>query len=86
MQHNKPLKIRNGLSEVFVDPVPKITLVRSLKINIVRRRKMQAAPKMITYMYKVVCFFFRTRKLSFRIAALNKLVYLIAWQYCNRKW
>ena len=78
MQHNKPLKIRNGLSEVFVDPVPKITLVKSLKINIVRRRKMQAAPKMITYMYKVVCFFFPTRKLSFRIAALNKLVYLIA--------
>ena len=50
-----------------VDPMPKITLVRSLKINIERRRKMQAAPKMITYLYKVVCFFFPTRKLSFRI-------------------
>ena len=41
------LKVRNVLSEVFVDPMPKITLVRSLKINIGRRRKMQAAPKMI---------------------------------------
>ena len=51
------LKVRNVLSEVFVDPMPKITLVRSLKINIGRRRKMQAAPKMITYLYKVVCFF-----------------------------
>ena len=29
----------------------------NLKINIGRRRKMQAAPKMITYLYKVVCFF-----------------------------
>ena len=38
--------------------MPKITLVRSLKINIGRRKKMQAAPKMITYLYKVVCFFF----------------------------
>ena len=55
MQHNKPF--RNVLSEVFVDPMPKITLVRFLKINIGRRRKMQAAPKMITYLYKVVCFF-----------------------------
>ena len=69
-------------SEVFVDPVPKITLVRSLKINIERRRKMQAAPKMITYLYKVVCFFFLQgnfhpvfRDLYF--AALNKLVYLM---------
>ena len=61
------LKVRNVLSEVFVDPMPKKTLVRSLKINIGRRRKMQAAPKMITYLYKVVCFFFATRKLSFRI-------------------
>ena len=51
------LKVRNVLSEVFVDPMPKITLVRSLKINIWRRRKMQAAPKMITYLYKVVYFF-----------------------------
>ena len=51
------LKVRNVLSEVFVDPMPKITLVRSLKINIGRRRKMQAAPKMIKYLYKVVCFF-----------------------------
>ena len=51
------LKAWNGLSEVFVDPMPKITLVRSLKINIGRRRKMQAAPKMITYLYKVLCFF-----------------------------
>ena len=51
------LKARNGLSEIFDDPMPKILLVRSLKINIVRRRKMQAAPKMITYLYKVVCFF-----------------------------
>ena len=41
------LKVWNVLSEVFVDPRPKITLVRSLKINIGRRRKMQAAPKMI---------------------------------------
>ena len=49
-----------------VDPMPKITLVRSLMINIERRRKMKAAPKMITYLYKVV-FFFPTRKLSFRI-------------------
>ena len=57
------LKVRNVLSEVFVDPMPKITLVRSLKINIGRRRKMQAAPKMITYLYKVL----PTRKLSFRI-------------------
>ena len=61
------LKVRNVLSEVFVDPVLKITLVRSLTRNIGRRRKMQAAPKMITYLYKVVCFFFATRKLSFRI-------------------
>ena len=64
------LKVRNVISEVFrvfVDPLPKITLVRSLKINIGRRRKMQAATKMITYLYKVVCFFFPTRKLSFRI-------------------
>ena len=60
------LKVRNVLSEVFVDPMPKITLVRSLKINIWRRRKMQAAPKTITYLYKVVCFL-PTRKLSFRI-------------------
>ena len=60
------LKVRNVLSEVFVDPMPKITLVRSLKINIGRRRKMQAAPKMITYLYKVVCFF-ATRELLFRI-------------------
>ena len=60
------LKVRNVLSEVFVDPMPKITLVRSLKINIGRRRKMQAAPKMITYLYKDVCFFV-TRKLLFRI-------------------
>ena len=51
------LKARNGLSEVFVDPMPKITLVRSLKINIGRRRKMQAAPKMTTYLYKVVRLF-----------------------------
>ena len=49
-----------------VDPMPKLTLVRSLKINIGRRRKMQAAPKMITYLYKVVCFL-PTSKLSFRI-------------------
>ena len=41
------LKIRNVLSEFFVDPMPKIALVRSLKINIGRRRKMQAPPKMI---------------------------------------
>ena len=41
------LKVRNVLSEAFVDPMPKITLVRSLKINIGRRRKMHAAPKMI---------------------------------------
>ena len=40
-----------------VDPMPKITLVRSLMINIERRRKMKAAPKMITYLYKVVFFF-----------------------------
>ena len=51
------LKVRTLHSEVFVDPMPKITLVRSLKINIGRRRKMQAAPKMIAYLYKVVCFF-----------------------------
>ena len=48
------LKVRNVLSGVFFDPMPKITLVRSLKINIGRRRKMQAAPKMITYLHKVV--------------------------------
>ena len=60
------LKVRNVLSEVFVDPMLKITLVRSLTINIRRRRKMQAAPKMITYLYKDVCFF-ATRKLLFRI-------------------
>ena len=41
------LKVRNVLSEVFADPMPKIALVRSLKINIGRRRKMQAPPKMI---------------------------------------
>ena len=41
------LKVRNVLSEVFVDPMPKIALVTSLKINIGRRRKMQAPPKMI---------------------------------------
>ena len=57
MQRNQPFKVRNVLSEVFVDPMPTITLFRSLKINIGRRRKMQAAPKMITYLYKVVCFF-----------------------------
>ena len=61
------LKVRNVFSEVFVDPLPKITLVKSLKINIGRRRKMQAAPKMITYLYKVVRFFFLTRNFSFRI-------------------
>jgi len=47
-------KVRNVISELFVDPMPKITLVRSLKINIGRRKKMQAAPKMITYLNKVV--------------------------------
>ena len=47
-------KVRNLISEVFVDPLPKITLVRSLKVNIGHRKKMQAAPKMITYLYKVV--------------------------------
>ena len=51
------LKVRNVLSEVFADPMPKITLVRSLKINFGRRRKMQAAPKMITFLYKVLCVF-----------------------------
>ena len=51
------LNVRNVLSEVFVDPMPKITLVRSLKIDIGRRRKTQAAMKIITYFYKVVCFF-----------------------------
>ena len=61
------LNVRNVLSEVFVNPMPKITLARSLKINIGRRRKTQAAPKIITYLYKVVCFFFPARKLSFRI-------------------
>ena len=76
------LKVRNVLSEVFVDPMPKITFVRSLKINIGRRRKMQAAPKMITYLYKVVCFFFL--QVNFHsvfgdlyFAALNKLVYIM---------
>ena len=63
------LKVRNVLSEVFVDPMPKITLVRSLKINIGRRREMQAAPKMSTCVYKVVCFF-PIRELSFRIRRL----------------
>ena len=48
------LKVRNVFSEVFVDPMPKVTFVRSLKVNIGRRKKMQAAPKMITYLYKVV--------------------------------
>ena len=76
------LKVRNVLSEVFVDPMPKITLVRSLKINIGRRRKMQAAPKMITYLYKVVCFFFLQGNFhsvfgDLYFAALNKLVYLM---------
>ena len=85
------LKFRSVRSEVFVDPVPKITLVRSLKINIGRRRKMQAVPKMITYLYKVVCFFFLQENFhsvfgDLYFAALNKLVYLMEWQYCNRKW
>ena len=65
-----------------VDPMPKLTLVRTLKINIGRRRKMQAAPKMITYLYKVVCFFsyketFIPYSEIFYFAALNKLVYLM---------
>ena len=73
------LKVRNVLSEVFVDPVLKITLVRSLTINVGRRRKMQAAPKMITYLYKVVCFFllqgnFHSVFGDLYFAALNKLV------------
>ena len=38
------LKVRNVLSEVFVDPMLKITLVRSLTINIRRRRKMLGKP------------------------------------------
>ena len=83
------LKVRNLLSEVFVDPMPKITLVRSLKINIGRRRKMQAATKMITYLYKVVFFLqgnFHSLFGDLYFAALNKLVHLIEWQYCNRKW
>ena len=78
------LKVRNILSEVFVDPMPRITLmVRSLKINFGRRRKVQVAPKMITYLYKVFCLFFPTRKLFHSVfgdlyfAALNKLVYLM---------
>ena len=76
------LKVRNVLSEVFVDLMPKITLVRSLKINIGRRRKMQAAPKMITYLYKVVCFFFLQGNFhsvfgDLYFAAINKLVYLM---------
>ena len=78
------LKVRNVLSEVFnfVDPMPKITLVRSLKIDIRRHRKMQAAPKMITYLYKVVCFFFLQGNFhsvfgDLYFAALNKLVYLM---------
>lgn len=62
---HQTLKVRNVLSEVFVDSTPKITLVRSLKINIGRRRKMQAGPKMITYLYKVVCFFFSYKKTFF---------------------
>ena len=69
-------KVRNGLSGVFVDPVPILTLVRSLKINFGRRRKMQAAPKMITYSYKVVCFFSYKETFIPYFAALNKLVYL----------
>ena len=65
-----------------VDPMPKIALVRSLKINIERRRKMQAAPKMITYLYKVVCFFFLQENFhsvfgDLYFAALNKSVYLM---------
>ena len=71
--------------------MPTITLFRSLKINIGRRRKMQAAPKMTTYLYKVVCFFsyketFIPYSEIFYFAALNKLVYLMEWQYCNRKY
>ena len=73
------LKVWNVLSEVFVDPMPKITLVRSLKINIGRRRKMQAAPKMITYLYNV--FYLQGNFHSvfgdLYFAALNKLVYLM---------
>ena len=76
------LKVRNVLSEVFVDPMPKIMLVRSLKIDIGRRRKMQATLKMITYLYKVVCFFFLQGNFhsvfgDLYFAALNKLVYLM---------
>ena len=61
-----------------VDPMPKITLVRSLMINIERRRKMQAAPKMITCLYKVVCFFFLQENFhsvfgDLYFAALNKV-------------
>ena len=59
-----------------VDPMPKITLVRSLMINIERRRKMKAAPKMITYLYNV--FYLQGNFHSvfgdLYFAALNKLV------------
>ena len=80
--HAAQQTLRSVRSEVFVDPVPKITLVRSLKINIGRRRKMQAVPKMITYLYKVVCFFilqgnFHSVFGDIYFAALNKLVYLM---------
>ena len=76
------LNVRNVLSEVFVDPMPKITLVRSLKIDIGRRRKTQTAMKIITYFYKVVCFFFLQGNFhsvfgDLYVAALNKLVHLM---------
>ena len=63
--------------------MPKITLVRSLKMNIGCRREMQAAPKMITYLYKVVFFFFLLQENFHSVfgdlyfAALNKSVYLM---------
>ena len=46
---------------------------------------------MIMYLYKVVCFFsyketFIPYSEIFYFAALNKLVYLMEWQYCNRKY
>ena len=66
--------------------MPKITLVRSF-LGVAGK-----SPKMITYLYKVVCFFFSYKETFipyseiFYFAALNKLVYLMEWQYCNRKY